>query len=110
MPRRITPNKPALSSAPIQAALRRVAERHGYTSTRGPRAGQGNAIEVILALDSGELATVLLPDEQRWWLIRWLHEQAQQFDEYSMERAALQALVAQLMDAVQHEDAGQGLD
>lgn len=62
---KITKNKPALSSAAIQAALRRAAEKHGYLATRGPHPGRGNAIEFILAIDSGEVATVLISDEQR---------------------------------------------
>lgn len=50
----------------IQAAegaeLRRLLEkRHGYSPE-----------EAVAGLLSGELATVLLPDEHRWALARWL--------------------------------------
>jgi hypothetical protein len=51
------------------AALREVALSHGYTATRGPlvKNGQesGNAIELLLAIIAGEVATVLLGDEER---------------------------------------------
>lgn len=56
--------------------LRRVAARHGYLASRGPHAGQGDPVELALALGSGELATVLLVDEERLQAIRWLDEQA----------------------------------
>lgn len=58
-------------------ALRAIALNHGYTATRGPlvKGGQksGNAIELLLAIISGELATVLLGDDERWRAI-WLLE------------------------------------
>lgn len=66
----------ALTSAPIAAMLRRVAKRHGYLASRGPHAGQGDPVELALALGNGELATVLLADEERNQAIRWLDEQA----------------------------------
>jgi hypothetical protein len=66
----------ALTSAPIAAMLRRVAARHGYTASRGSHAGQGDPVALALALGNGELATVLLADEERSQAIRWLDEQA----------------------------------
>lgn len=50
------------------AALREIARRHGYTVTRGPTskdgAEAGNPIELLLCIISGEVATVLLGDEE----------------------------------------------
>jgi hypothetical protein len=51
------------------AALREVALSHGFTVARGPlvKDGQesGNAIELLLAIIGGEVATVFLGDEER---------------------------------------------
>ncbi len=91
-----------LTSKPVTSALRRVAEYHGYTAQRGPRAGQGNVVELALAIGSGELATVLLPDEQRSMAIRWLNEQAQQVSDLSLAEA-LKSIADQLYTAVLRE-------
>jgi len=56
----------------MQAALRTIAERHGYTASRGPHAGRGSPSELIQALEAGELATVLLDPDDRWQFIVWL--------------------------------------
>lgn len=57
-------------------ALRGVALQHGYTATRGPLvkggAESGNAIELILAIISGEVATVLMDSDERWYAIEKL--------------------------------------
>lgn len=51
-------------------SLRSIALKHGYSATRGPlvKDGQesGNAIELLLAIISGEVATVLLDTDERW--------------------------------------------
>lgn len=70
-----------ITSAPSQAILRRVAERHGYVATRGPRAGQGNPAELVEALDAGELVTVLIDPDERRHLIAWLEQQATTMDD-----------------------------
>ena len=48
----------------LRARLNAHAASHGYVATRGPTVGQGNLAEMLVAIDSGELATVLLADEQ----------------------------------------------
>lgn len=48
----------------LRERLNEVAASFGYTASRGPTAGQGNLAEMLIAIDSGELALVLLPDEQ----------------------------------------------
>jgi hypothetical protein len=58
-----------------ESALREIAERHGYIAHSGPHAGKGSASELIGVLIKGELATVLLSDEQRAWFIDWLRSQ-----------------------------------
>jgi len=60
------PPKRILIKAQEGASLRHLLhERHGYS-----------AEEAIAGLLSGELATVLLSDEQRAWLITWLESQS----------------------------------
>lgn len=53
--------------------LRAIALHHGYTVTRGPTAKNGaeagNPIELLLAVISGEVATILLGDEERAYAI-----------------------------------------
>jgi hypothetical protein len=53
------------------AALRHIARSHGYTVSRGPTAKDGaeagNPILLLLAIISGEVATVLMDDEDRRW-------------------------------------------
>lgn len=55
-------SKPAANA--LRARLNQIAAEHGYTATRGATAGEGNLVELLLALDAGEVATVLLPDTQ----------------------------------------------
>ena len=55
------PNKVVIAAEEGAALRKLLQERHGYSPE-----------EAIAGLLSGELATVLLPDEQRWALSRWL--------------------------------------
>jgi hypothetical protein len=48
----------------LRERLNETAAAFGYTASRGPTAGRGNLAEMLIAIDSGELALVLLPDEQ----------------------------------------------
>jgi len=47
----------------LRARLNNVAAAFGYTAERGPTTGEGNLAEMLVAIDAGELALVLLPDE-----------------------------------------------
>lgn len=72
----------------IQDLLKPVAKRHGYSFE-----------ELATALGSGELATVLLPDEQRNAVIRWLDEQAKIVQDGTLAEG-LKSLADQLYMAV----------
>lgn len=89
-----------ITSQWMQVALRRIAERHGYTATRGPHPGAGSPSALIQALDAGELATVLLDSDERWRLILWLEKQATQHD--GLEDA-IKSLAMQLRMAAERE-------
>jgi hypothetical protein len=62
----------------LRRHLNELAAQHGYLASRGPTAGEGNAADLLRAIASGEVATVLLADEERGMLIDWLHQQADQ--------------------------------
>lgn len=57
-------------------ALAAIALQYGYIASRGPTAknGQasGNPIALLLAIISGEVATVLLDSDERWHAIALL--------------------------------------
>lgn len=91
-------------------ALRGIALLHGYTATRGPKVkdGQesGNPIELLLAIVSGEVATVLLADEERSLLINWLDAQVALHQEQKNTQlaSAIESLSAQLRAATEREE------
>jgi hypothetical protein len=52
------------SANALRSRLNDLAATFGYTAERGATAGQGNLAAMLVAIDAGELALVLLPDEQ----------------------------------------------
>ena len=56
----------------FRARLNEIAASHGYIAHSGPTKGQGNLVELLHAIDGGEMALVLLPDEQRARAIEYL--------------------------------------
>lgn len=95
------PFKPP-TSPEMQKKLRDAAARHGYISKHGRHTGQGNPSEFILALDVGEIATILLDNEERWQVIAWIERQVQ-LNPASDIYYALQSLASQLRDAAERE-------
>lgn len=94
----------------LRARLNQIAAEFGYTSERGATAGEGNLAEMLMAIDRGELALVLLPDEQRAWAINWLDQQAaalredaDSWREYSLGEA-LTTIADALVTAQERED------
>ena len=60
---------------PAEAAIKRqIAASHGYTISRGPRTGEGSALQLDLAIISGEVATLLIGEEDRRAVCRWIDE------------------------------------
>jgi len=82
-------------------SLAQVAASHGYRNHFGPLAGRGNIAELLRAIEAGELATVLLADEQRDFAIRRLRELAPEQDGITAE--AFLSLADQLDYARQRE-------
>ncbi len=61
-------------SAEDEAALRAIAERHGFYAARGPHTGEGSASRLIDALLAGEVVTLALTPADRRRLVAWLDE------------------------------------
>lgn len=61
----------------ILAALAEIALAFGYINHAGPNPGAGNVAELLAAIANGELALILLPDEQRDYAIDDLNTDAQ---------------------------------
>ncbi len=61
-------------SAEDEAALRAIAERHGFYAARGPHTGEGSASQLIDALLAGEVVTLALSPADRRRLVTWLDE------------------------------------
>jgi hypothetical protein len=61
-------------SAEDEAALRTIAERHGYVAARGPHTGEGSASRLIDALLAGEVVTLALSPADRRRLVAWLDD------------------------------------
>ncbi len=61
-------------SAEDEAALRAIAERHGFYAARGPHTGEGSASRLIDALLTGEVVTLALTPADRRRLVAWLDE------------------------------------
>jgi len=62
--------------AALLLRLAALAAEYGYRTRRGLKAGHGNIAEFLVAIDSGDLATVLLSDEQRDAAMRFLAEES----------------------------------
>lgn len=93
----MTRRSKSLARFPNEAALRTIAERHGYVETRGLNVGKGDPSKVLQAMAEGELATVLLDDDERWSIINWLDEQAKNADVLLAE--TIRSLALQLRDS-----------
>jgi hypothetical protein len=61
-------------TAEDEAALRAIAERHGYFAARGPHTGEGSASRLIDALLAGEVVTLALSPADCRRLVAWLDE------------------------------------
>jgi hypothetical protein len=83
------------------AQVAEVAASHGYRNHFGQLAGRGNIVAMLRAIESGELATVMLADEQRDYAIRRLRELAPEQDGITAE--AFLSLAGQLDYARQRE-------
>ena len=57
-----------------EAALRAIAERHGYLAERGPHAREGSSSRLVDALVAGELVTISLTPGERKKLLQWLEQ------------------------------------
>jgi hypothetical protein len=73
----------------LRAALSEIAKRHGYIRPRAP-GGQGSIGDLLIAIASGEVALVLLPDEHVTWAIEHLEAVGEEWAD-SIARALREA-------------------
>lgn len=85
----------------LRADLASIAAHHGYTSERGPTAGEGNPAALLVAIASGEIALLLLADGPRNAAIRRLRELAP--SEHPTIREAFHGLANALETAIARE-------
>lgn len=78
-----------------------IAQAHGYIVHDGPRQGQGNALYLALAIISGEVATVLMEEDQRWYAIGKLEQSG---DDVLIELAANLRTTAEREQAREREE------
>ncbi len=86
----------------MRQRLNTIAASYGYCADRGPTTGKGNAAEMLMAIDEGELAIVLLPDEQRAAVIEWIEKNASTIGNF-MVGEALESIARQLQAAIERE-------
>lgn len=60
----------------VMMVVAEVAASHGYVNHAGPNPGAGNVAELLAAIASGEVATVLLAETPRDMAIDWLRSQS----------------------------------
>lgn len=85
-------------------ALRRVAEFHGFTATRGLAVGMGSISELMASIASGETVTVLIDDEPRAQLLEWLKRQHEALKPQSIEEMALEEALRALIRCLEFAD------
>jgi|SRR5690606_7109100 len=87
----------------FMAELAAIAERHGYTTTRGRGAGRGNVRELLGAINGGEMALVLLSDEERGAAITALRELQGTYPDW-IARSAFGVIADALAEAREREE------
>lgn len=101
--------KPAANQ--LRTRLNEIAAGFGYTAAAGPTAGAGNAAAMLMAIDAGEIALVLLPDEHRHLAMKNLsHAAAEATTTNSSLHDALLAIHDAIADAVARERAADQRD
>ena len=90
----------------LRSRLNELAGSMGYKADpKSPTAGQGLLAALLVAIDAGEVAVVLLPDEQRGMAARWLRQQAVAMTANAPLAEALGSIAASLEDAAERERA-----
>lgn len=85
----------------VMATVGQVAADHGYINHAGANPGGGNVAELLAAIASGEVATVLLADTPRDMAIDFLRSQSPAHPSLA---EALTAIAAALDEARQREN------
>jgi hypothetical protein len=86
----------------LRARLNDLAAGFGYIAHGGPTTGRGNAAELFVAIDGGEVALVLLSDEQRAMVTLFLEQQVDAQPGTALAEA-LQVIADALVAAAQRQ-------
>lgn len=86
----------------VMTVVAEIAASHGYINHAGPNPGAGNVAELLAAIASGEVATVLLADTPRDMAIDWLRSQSMAIIHPALAEA-LTAIADALDEARQRE-------
>lgn len=87
------------------AAIQEIAASHGYTIGRGRDANKGSRRQLEAAIVKGEVALVLLPDEQRAAAIHWINANITLIEQSDWIAAeGLKTIAESLNDAARRED------
>ncbi len=87
----------------LRSRLNDLAGTFGYIAHRGSTAGQGNLAELLIAIDSGEVALVLLPDEQRSAMVDFLRQVAGDGQQSALVMGAAESITRALERAIERE-------
>lgn len=88
----------------LRSRLNAMAGSFGYIAHRGPTTGQGNLAELLIAIDSGEVALVLLPDEQRSAMVDFLRQVAADSQQSALVTEAAESIAQALEQAIEREE------
>lgn len=73
----------------VMAVMAEIAASHGYVNAGGPNSGAGSVAELLAAIASGEVATILLADTPRDMAIDYLRSQAPEHPSLAEALAAI---------------------
>jgi len=90
-------------SRALRARLAEISASHGYIAMRGPTAGDGNPASLMAAIANGEMATVLLADDERRRAVHQLRRLAEEWansdDLLEAETAEVFTIIADCLSA-----------
>lgn len=88
----------------LRSRLNDLAGEFGYIAVAGRTAGRGTLSKLLIAIDSGEVALVLLPDEQRSSMVKFLRQVAADGQRDSLVTEAAESIAQALEQAIEREN------
>lgn len=97
----------AAEARQLRADLAEIARQHGYIARRGPTSGDGNVAELLVAIASGEVALLLLADEEQWKAIEYLDAETERLRQSDYTTAEALRVVSDALKDAQKRAAAQ---